>query len=143
MAIDPKKVLVGAPDQSPTTGAVNYADTSATRPTSAVSTLTGFTPCGYVSEDGLTLSTDYGTTTIKDWSKSTVRTLLDEFSGTVSFSFIQRDKRVVFKRCGYSQGFGRRISSDTQAELDSDVQGGVRPCPGPLLPEAVAGASVS
>lgn len=91
MAIDPKKVLVGAPDQSPTTGAVNYADTSAAAPTSATSALAGFTGCGYVSEDGLTLSTDYGTTKIKDWSKSTVRTLLDEFSGTVTFSFIQTD----------------------------------------------------
>ena len=91
MAIDPKKVLVGAPDQSPTTGAVNYADTSATPPQNAKEALSGFTPCGYVSEDGLTLSTDYGTTKIKDWSKSTVRTLLDEFSGTVTFAFIQTD----------------------------------------------------
>ena len=91
MAIDPKKVLVGAPDQSPTTGAVNYADTSATRPTSATSTLTGFTSGGYVSEDGLTISTDYGTVKIRDWSKNAVRTLLDEFTGEVTFAFIQTD----------------------------------------------------
>lgn len=92
MAIDAKKVLVGAPDQSATTGAVNYAATTATLPTDATSTLgNGFTSCGYVSEEGLTISTDYGTVPIKDWSKSTIRTLLDEFTGEVTFSFIQTD----------------------------------------------------
>lgn len=92
MAIDAKKVLVGAPDQSSTTGAVNYADTTATMPTDATTALgSAWTPCGYVSEDGMTVSTDYGTTQIKDWSKSTVRTLLDEFTGEVTFAFIQTD----------------------------------------------------
>lgn len=92
MAIDATKVLVGAPDQSATVGAVNYAPTTTTLPTDASSALgTGFTKCGYVSEDGLVISTDYGTKEIKDWSKSTVRTLLDEFTGEVTFSFIQTD----------------------------------------------------
>lgn len=91
MAIDTKKVLVGAPDQSATTGAVNYAPTTATAPTDAASALAGFTSCGYVSEDGLTVSTEYSTTQIRDWSRSVVRTLLDEFTGTVTFSFIQTD----------------------------------------------------
>lgn len=92
MAIDATKVLVGAPDQSATVGAVNYAPTNTTLPTDASSALgQGFTKCGYVSEDGLVISTDYGTKQIKDWSKSTVRTLLDEFTGEVTFSFIQTD----------------------------------------------------
>lgn len=92
MAIDAKKVLVGAPDQSSTTGAVNYADTTTTLPTDATTALgNAFTSAGYVSEDGLTLSTDYGTVTIKDWSKATVRTLLDEFTGEATFAFIQTD----------------------------------------------------
>ena len=92
MAIDAKKVLVGAPDQSSTTGAVNYADLNTTAPIDAGTALAaGYTKCGYVSEDGLTISTDYGTTKIKDWSKNTVRTLLDEFTGEVTFAFIQTD----------------------------------------------------
>lgn len=92
MAIDAKKVLVGAPDQSSTVGAVNYADLNTTAPTDAGTALAGgYTKCGYVSEDGLTISTDYGTTKIKDWSKATVRTLLDEFTGEVTFAFIQTD----------------------------------------------------
>jgi len=92
MAINAKKVLVGAPDQSATTGAVNYADTTAQAPTDATSALaSGYVKCGYVSEDGMTVSTEFGTTKVKDWSRNTVRTLLDEFTGEVTFAFIQTD----------------------------------------------------
>ena len=91
MAIDAKKVLVGAPNQSSTTGAVQYAATTATLPTDATTAWAAGTSCGYVSEDGLTISASYSTTDIKDWSKSAVRTLLDEFTGEVTFSFIQTD----------------------------------------------------
>lgn len=92
MAIDARKVLVGAPDQSATTGAVNYAATTATMPGSATEALPiGFKTCGYVSEDGVTLTAEYSTTDIKDWSLSSVRTLLEEFTGEVSFAFIQTD----------------------------------------------------
>lgn len=90
MAIDAKKILVGAPDQSPTTGGVNIAALGSTLPTDATSALdAAFTPCGYVSEDGVTLAQNYNTVDIKDWSRSTVRTLLDEFTGEISFKFIQ------------------------------------------------------
>ena len=75
MAIDAKKVLVGAPDQSSTTGAVLYAAVGTTLPTDATTAPYGFTSGGYVSEDGLTLSASFNTTDIKDWSKGTIRTL--------------------------------------------------------------------
>ena len=91
MAIDATKVLVGAPDQSSTTGAVLYAPIGTTLPTDATTAASGFTSGGYVSEDGLTLSASFNTTDIKDWSKSTIRTLLDEFTGEVTFSFVQTD----------------------------------------------------
>lgn len=91
MAIDAKKVLVGAPDQSSTVGAVNFADTDATLPTDATSQLSGFESAGYVSEDGLTIAASYSTTDLKDWSRSTIRTMLDEFTGEVTFSFVQTD----------------------------------------------------
>jgi len=91
MAIDATKIIIGAPDQSSTTGAVNYAPTTATLPTDATSALQGFTSCGYVSEDGVTLTPTFNTANIKDWSKNTVRTLLEEFTGEVKFSFIQTD----------------------------------------------------
>lgn len=91
MAIDAKKVLVGAPNQTSTVGAVQYAATTATLPTDASTAWSTGTSCGYVSEDGLSIAADYSTTSIKDWSKSSVRTLLDEFTGEVKFAFIQTD----------------------------------------------------
>lgn len=90
MAIDAKKVLVGAPDQSATTGAVNIAPIGTALPTDATTALgNAFAKCGYVSEDGMTISQNYSTVNIKDWSRATVRTLLDEFTGEITFKFIQ------------------------------------------------------
>jgi len=91
MALDSKKIIIGAPDQS-TTGAVSFADTSATMPTTAIATLSGeWDDGGYVSEDGVAVTPSFSTTDIKDWSRNSVRTLLDEFTGEVKFAFIQTD----------------------------------------------------
>lgn len=91
MAVDSKKIIIGAPDQS-TTGAVAFADTSTTMPTTASEALDGsWTDCGYVSENGVSVTPSFSTTDIKDWSRATVRTLLDEFTGEVKFAFIQTD----------------------------------------------------
>ena len=91
MGIDAKKMLVGAPDQSPTTGAVQYADTTATLPTDATTAAQGFTSGGFVSEDGLVLNVSYSTKKIRDWSKKSRRTLLEEFTCEVTFTFAQTD----------------------------------------------------
>ena len=91
MSLDSKKIIIGAPNQS-TTGAVAYAPIDTTLPTTADSSLgAAWTDTGYVSEDGVTLTPNYSTTDIKDWSKATVRTLLDEFTGEIKFSYIQTD----------------------------------------------------
>ena len=90
MAVDSKKIIIGAPDQA-TTGAVAYAELGTTLPTTATETLSGWTDGGYVSEDGVSVTPSFSTTDIKDWSRATVRTLLDEFTGEVKFAFIQTD----------------------------------------------------
>lgn len=92
MAVNSKKIIIGAPDQA-TTGAVAFADVGVTAPTTAVATLpsSSWTDSGYVSEDGVSVTPTYNTTDIKDWSRATVRTLLDEFTGEVKFAFIQTD----------------------------------------------------
>ena len=95
MAVDNKKIIIGAPDQA-TTGAVAYAETGTTLPTTAGASLgSAWTDCGYVSEDGVTVTPSFSTTDIKDWSKGTVRTLLDEFTGEVKFAFIQTDYNAL------------------------------------------------
>lgn len=90
MAVDNTKILIGVPDQA-TTGAVAFADLDTELPTTATETLSGWTDGGYVSENGVAVTPSFSTTDIKDWSRATVRTLLDEFTGEVKFAFIQTD----------------------------------------------------
>lgn len=119
MAIDATKIIIGAPDQGQTTGAVNYAATTATMPTDASTALQGFTSCGYVSEDGVQLTPTYSTKSIKDWSKNTVRTLLEEFTGEVAFKFIQTDyaSLVAIFGSSYVQQSGSKITIKMGAHM--------------------------
>lgn len=93
MPINAVNVVVGAPDQSSTVGAVNWAATTATMPTDARTALptATWTSGGYVSTDGVSLSIDNSTTGIQDWSLGHIRTLLEDFTGTVTFTFVQTD----------------------------------------------------
>lgn len=97
MAINAKKVIVGAPDQSGTVGAVNWAPVGTAMPTDARTALPTATwkSGGYVSVDGVSLSLDQSTTAIQDWSLGHVRTLLEDFTGTVTFTFIQTDAETL------------------------------------------------
>lgn len=95
MAINAAKVLVGTADQQTTTGAVRSGDLVSTIPAdfsaaaTAAAALT--TNSGYVSEDGVELSTDFSTSDIREWNHATVRKVLDTFDGTFTFSLIQQD----------------------------------------------------
>lgn len=92
MAVDATKVLVGAPDQASGTGAIFSAPLGTAAPTDARTTLNvAFTAGGYVGEDGVTISPDYNTTDITDWSGATVRTLLESFNGVVKYAHLQVD----------------------------------------------------
>ena len=100
MALNPAKVLVGTADQQSTTGAIRSGDPidAASIPTTfsaAQTTLASMTTnSGYVSEDGLSLTPTINTNDIKEWNGSTVRRILSEFIGELSFSLIQ---------CGYEE----------------------------------------
>ena len=68
-------------------GAVYVAATTATLPTAADATLTGFTCLGYCSEDGVVNSTDIENDIVKAWGGDTVLTLetskVDKFQMTL------------------------------------------------------------
>lgn len=92
MAQTTDTVLVGAPDRSTDPGVVGYAyrvDLPAVMPTSTTATVPASADdVGYISEDGLTISTERDTETIKDWNLDDVRAMLTEHSATVSFALI-------------------------------------------------------
>lgn len=95
--VDSTKVLVGTPDQL-TTGAILNAPVGTELPTlddvkpSGVTLDPAFVDAGYANEDGLTLTPDMSTSTIKEWGGAVVRTVLEEFNGTLAFTLIQTDE---------------------------------------------------
>ena len=87
-ALNAEEVYVGIPDQQ-TTGAILCAPIGTQLPTSAKDPLAeAFKGSGYVSEDGLSLSTDYSTSEIKEWSGSIIRKILEQFDGTITWKEI-------------------------------------------------------
>lgn len=98
--VDASRVLVGAPDQSGASGAINRAPLGTVVPTDARTVLNAaFKSGGYVSPDGVKLTPELSTTDLKDWLGATIRKVLEGFTGTVAFSFIQfseEEAKMVF-----------------------------------------------
>lgn len=114
MALDATKVYIGLADQSAAVGAISSgtlidADDIPTTMSEAETLAATFTSSGYVSEDGLTLSTDYSTADIKEWNGALVRRILESFDGTLSWTLIQMDAD------GWKQAFGEENVSVTPA----------------------------
>ena len=87
MALDAKRVYIGTPDQSATTGAVLRGDVMTTIPAdieAALTAIASFTNSGYVSSDGVTLSTELSTNDLQEWKGSVVRKLMESFTGTIT-----------------------------------------------------------
>ena len=100
MAVDASKVLVGTPDQL-TTGAILCAPLGTTLPDldditpKQVTLDEAFVYAGYANEDGLSLTPEQSTSTVKEWGGAVVRNLLDEFNGTITFTLIQTDEAAL------------------------------------------------
>lgn len=91
MATDASKVLVGTPDQK-VTGAIMSAPVGTPLPQTIDDQLDqAFIQgdSGYVSSDGLTLTPDASTTDINEWGGALVRRVLETFTGTLAWSYIQ------------------------------------------------------
>jgi len=94
-----KDVLIGAPDQG-TTGAILHADVGTTLPTmdtifASDTWRSNFAGDEYVSEDGLTLTPSKSTNNIKDWSGATVRKVLQEFDGKISWQMLSTNEEAM------------------------------------------------
>ena len=86
-------VLIGAPERSDDPNVVGYAlratANAADLPTSTTATLpASAADLGFVSEDGLAISTERDVEYIRDWNLDQVRALLTEHSATLTFSLI-------------------------------------------------------
>ena len=89
------QVYTPVPDQSSTVGAVAVAPISTTAPTDAKTALpNAWDTGGYVSEDGVTVTTEFNTNDKREWGGAVVRKLLESFDGTVSYTLIQADNEA-------------------------------------------------
>lgn len=119
MGLDAAKVYIGTADQSATTGAISSGAIVETIPNTideALTAIEGFTSSGYVSEDGLSMSTDYGTQGIREWNGNLVRTILESFTGEMSWSSIQLDEASA------KQAFGNENVTATAATAEHGTQ---------------------
>ena len=95
MGVEAKNVLVGAPDQK-VTGAILSAPAGTTAPDNASAVLDAkFKDSGYISEDGLTLTPEWSTSDINDWSGALVRRVLEKFNGTLNWTHIETNEESL------------------------------------------------
>ena len=100
MAVDASKVLVGALDQA-TTGAVLDAPVGTALPTDLNSALNAaFKDSGYISSDGISMSTDYSTKDITEANGASVRKLLEKFDGTIKYTELEMSERSATRAFG-------------------------------------------
>lgn len=115
-ALNAEEVYVGIPDQQ-TTGAIMCAPIGTALPTSAKDTIAeAFKSSGYVSEDGLSLSTDYSTSEIKEWSGSIIRKILEQFDGTITW------KEISLNYESACHAFGEEYVTKTEANDENGTQ---------------------
>lgn len=93
-----KNVLVGIPDVSGGLWVHDLIDKPATLP-KATDDLAGagFKAVGYISEDGVTESSERDTDKVKAWGGDTVRILQNEHTLTYSFTFLEMGNVEVLK----------------------------------------------
>lgn len=98
---DNQKVLIGAPNQSKTTGAILRAPLGTDLPESIDAAIPGttldplFVGCGYINEDGLSITPDMSTKDIKDWSQAVVRKIVESFTNEVAWKHLETSKESL------------------------------------------------
>jgi hypothetical protein len=84
-----KNVFVGYPDQL-TTAAILTGDETDTIPAGIDDfTFVGLGESGYVSEEGVNITPEDSTESIKDWSGTEIRRILTEFTGTINWTHLE------------------------------------------------------
>lgn len=116
MSNDASNVVVGTPKA---TGGVYSGSTSATLPTSPTSALNGsLSALGYVSEDGLVMSTGRDSTTLRDWGGEPVRIIQNNDEVTFAWAFLETSLAVLKEYFG--QDNASAVSIVNTVEVNGD-----------------------
>lgn len=94
MAKNTAQVRLGSPED--VSGYAYSAPLGTTRPTATAMTLdAGYVDLGYISEDGVEVSTENGTNKIKDWNLDTVAVIQESNECTLTFTFLQKSPETA------------------------------------------------
>ena len=90
MAVNANNVFVGSPDQS-VTGAILSGPANSLPAADFIDDvdISGLFDSGYVNEDGVTITPEDTTESIKDWSGAEIRRILTEFTGTIAWTHLE------------------------------------------------------
>lgn len=92
---DKSNITIGLPKSN---GAVFWAPAGTTLPTSAEATLdAAFVNLGYISEDGVTLSTEESVDQIRAWGREVVMISSTEYSETFQVNFLETVRESVLQ----------------------------------------------
>ncbi|WP_424462887.1 phage tail protein [Pseudoclavibacter helvolus] len=94
MANKVTNVVSGRPDAA---GGVLIGSVGVEAPTTTTSSLTAFSPAGYIHEDGVTEATELSTEKIKAWGGDTVKIVRTEHGVTYQFTFIEALNTTVLQ----------------------------------------------
>ena len=94
MANTASNVVAGVPLA---TGGILIGDTTATAPTTAAGTLTGYAAAGYIGEDGVTETNERSTDRIRAWGGDTVKVVQTEHNVSYQFTFLETLNRDVLE----------------------------------------------
>lgn len=92
MSVESTNVLTGAPDQL-TTGPILSAPLGTPLPTDPLETINAaFADSGYISQDGMNLTPERTTETIRDWSGAIIRSILNEFGASIAWAHLETNE---------------------------------------------------
>lgn len=94
MANTASNVVAGTPLA---TGGILIGALTATAPTTAVSTLTGFTAAGYIGDSGVVETNERSTDKVRAWGGDTVKVVQTEHNVSYKFTFLETLNADVLK----------------------------------------------
>lgn len=119
-------VWVGVPDRI--TGAIMVAPLGSPLPASVDDLIdSAFVDCGYISEDGLTLTPELSMTEIRDWGGDVVRRLVETFQNTLNWAFLETNENSTKAYWGDSNVEVVAATADTGEALAIKVNGNESP----------------
>jgi len=127
MSVNSKNVFVGAPDQK-TTGAILTGPRTNTIPKTIDDFNTdGLADCGYVNDEGVTITPSETTETIRDWGLNVVRRILTEFDGTLNWTHLELSVAALKNYMGDEQVEASAATSSKGTQTRAAIAGKERP----------------